>query len=102
MTELKQYSMSVGDGIDLHVTEQGQGPAVLLCHGFPETSHAWRHQLPALADAGFRAIAPDLRGYGDSSAPRDPALYSVLHLVGDLVGLLDALEIDQAVTVGSD
>jgi len=102
MTPTRHQTVAIGDGLTLHVAEQGQGPAVLLCHGFPETSHAWRHQLPALAAAGYRAIAPDLRGYGSSSAPTDQAQYSILHLVGDLVALLDTLALDRAVIVGSD
>lgn len=90
------------NGIKLHVAEQGQGPLVLLCHGFPETSHAWRHQLPALAAAGFRAVAPDLRGYGKSDAPRDVAAYAVMDVLGDLVALVKALGERQAVVVGGD
>jgi pimeloyl-ACP methyl ester carboxylesterase len=89
-------------GLRMHLREQGLGPAVLLCHGFPETSYAWRHQLPALAAAGFRAIAPDLRGYGGTASPDGIDQYNLLQLVGDLVGLLDALGVDQAVVVGND
>ena len=63
MIDLETRDVTV-NGITLHVATQGEGPLVLLCHGFPETSYAWRHQLPALAQAGFRAVAPDLRGYG--------------------------------------
>src|SRR3984893_6597395 len=59
------------NGISLHVTEQGEGPAVLFCHGFPDTSYTWRRQMTAIASAGYRAIAPDMRGYGRSSAPAD-------------------------------
>ncbi|MCG2596737.1 alpha/beta fold hydrolase [Achromobacter insuavis] len=90
------------NGIRLHVREQGEGPLVILCHGFPETSHAWRHQLDALGQAGFHAVAPDLRGYGDSDCPPDIAHYSVLDVIGDLVGLADALGQRQAVLVGND
>jgi pimeloyl-ACP methyl ester carboxylesterase len=90
------------NGIRMHVAEQGEGPAVLLCHGFPETWYAWRHQLPALAQAGFRAIASDLRGFGGSDRPEDAGQYSLLHLVGDVVGLLDALEIPSAIIAGND
>jgi pimeloyl-ACP methyl ester carboxylesterase len=89
-------------GLRMHLREQGQGPAVLLCHGFPETSYAWRQQLPALAAAGFQAIAPDLRGYGGTDSPAGIDQYNLLQLVGDLVGLLDALGVDQAVVVGND
>ena len=90
------------NGIRLHVREQGEGPLVILCHGFPETSHAWRHQLDALGQAGFHAVAPDLRGYGDSDCPPDIAHYSALDVIGDLVGLADALGQRQAVLVGND
>jgi pimeloyl-ACP methyl ester carboxylesterase len=89
-------------GLRMQLREQGQGPAVLLCHGFPETSYAWRQQLPALAAAGFQAIAPDLRGYGGTDSPAGIDQYNLLQLVGDLVGLLDALGVEQAVVVGND
>ena len=82
------------NGIRMHVAEAGEGPAVLLCHGFPEAWHSWRHQMAALAEAGYRAIAPDMRGYGETEAPASVADYTLLHLVGDMVGLLDALELD--------
>src|SRR5580700_5060144 len=90
------------NGITLHVTEQGDGPAVLFCHGFPDTSYTWRRQMKAVASAGYRAIAPDMRGYGRSSAPAEATLYTPLHTAGDLVGLLDALSIPSAVVVGHD
>jgi len=90
------------NGTRLRVVDEGQGPAVLLVHGFPETAHAWRHQIRALAEAGYRAIAPDLRGYGGSERPEAAESYSVFDIVGDLVGLLDALAIDEAVIVGND
>lgn len=90
------------DGIDLHFVERGTGPAVVLCHGFPETSRSWRHQMTALADAGFRAIAPDMRGYGGSSAPDDPAAYAQPVIAADLVGLLDGLGIETATVIGHD
>jgi pimeloyl-ACP methyl ester carboxylesterase len=97
----KEYDVST-NGISLHVTEQGEGPAVLFCHGFPDTSYTWRRQMNAAASAGYRAIAPDMRGYGRSSAPADGTLYTPLHTTGDLVGLLDALNILSAVIVGHD
>jgi pimeloyl-ACP methyl ester carboxylesterase len=90
------------NGLRMQFLEQGEGPAVLLCHGFPETSYAWRQQLPALAAAGFRALAPDLRGYGGTTQPTGRDQYTLLQLVGDLVGLLDALGVAQAVVVGND
>lgn len=90
------------NGIRMHYVEQGEGPPVLLCHGFPELWYSWRHQIPALAAAGFRAIAPDLRGYGGSDKPHAIEAYDIHHLVGDLVGLLDALGIAKTTIVGHD
>jgi len=90
------------NGIRIAVYEQGQGPAVILLHGFPELAFSWRHQLPALADAGFRAIAPDQRGYGRTSVPPDVSDYRVTELIADVHGLLDALELESATFVGHD
>jgi pimeloyl-ACP methyl ester carboxylesterase len=90
------------NGIRIHVAEQGEGPLVLLCHGFPEGWYSWRHQLEALAAAGFRAVAPDMRGYGETDRPPDIESYTLLHLVGDMVGLLAALGADRAVIIGHD
>jgi pimeloyl-ACP methyl ester carboxylesterase len=98
---LKEYDIAT-NGISLHVTEQGEGSAVLFCHGFPDTSYTWRRQMQAIASAGYRAIAPDMRGYGRSSAPADATLYTPLYTAGDLVGLLDALGILSTVIVGHD
>jgi len=97
--------------VRLAVHELGEGrtradgserPAVVFCHGFPELAFSWRHQLPEVADAGFRAVAVDQRGYGGSTCPEDVAAFSIDHLCGDLVDLLDALEVEQAVFVGHD
>lgn len=90
------------NGISLHVAEVGSGTPVLFCHGFPDTWRGWRRVMEAVAAAGYRAIAMDMRGYGQSSAPEDPALYTVLHAVGDVIGVLDALNLDRAVVVGHD
>jgi len=90
------------NGIDLAVYEQGQGPAVVLLHGFPELAYSWRHQLPALADAGFRAVAPDQRGYGGSHVPPDVSDYRIEELIADVHGMLDALELESATFVGHD
>jgi pimeloyl-ACP methyl ester carboxylesterase len=94
--------MIESNGIRLNIAEQGKGPLVLLCHGFPESWYSWRHQIGALAAAGFHAVAPDMRGYGNSDAPEAIDQYTIFHLVGDLVGLLDALEAKTAVIVGHD
>jgi len=90
------------NGIRMAVHEQGEGPAVVFVHGFPELAFSWRHQLPALAAAGFRAIAPDMRGYGRTDAPVDVEAYGMTELIADLMGMLDALEIERATFVGHD
>ncbi|XVS63479.1 alpha/beta fold hydrolase [Actinosynnema sp. CA-299493] len=90
------------NGIRMHIAEQGEGPLVVLLHGFPESWYSWRHQLPALAAAGYHAVAPDLRGYGQTDRPEAVEKYSQLHLVGDVIGLLDALGEEQAVLVAHD
>jgi pimeloyl-ACP methyl ester carboxylesterase len=90
------------NGIRMHLAEQGKGPLVLLCHGFPESWYSWRYQLPVLAAAGYHIVAPDQRGYGQTDRPEPIEAYTVLHLVGDMVGLLDALGEEQAVIVGHD
>lgn len=88
--------------LSLSIYDAGTGPAVVLCHGFPELAYSWRYQLGPLREAGFRAIAPDMRGYGESDCPEGIETYDIRHLTGDLVALLDALEIDRAVFVGHD
>lgn len=90
------------NGLTMAVHEQGEGPPVVLLHGFPELAYSWRHQLPALADAGYRAIAPDQRGYGRTSAPGDVSDYRMSQLIADVHGLLDALGLDSAIFVGHD
>lgn len=90
------------NGLRMQVAVQGTGPLVLLCHGFPELWVSWRAQLDALAAAGYRAVAPDMRGYGGTTAPEDATAYSQLHLVGDMVELVRALKETQAVIVGHD
>jgi pimeloyl-ACP methyl ester carboxylesterase len=88
--------------ITLSVHEAGRGPAVVLCHGFPELAYSWRHQFDALVGAGFRVIAADGRGYGASDRPEPIRAYDVHHLTSDLVGLLDVLGIERAVFAGHD
>ncbi len=90
------------NGIDLAVYEQGEGPPVVLLHGFPELAFSWRFQLPALAEAGYRAIAVDQRGYGRSSVPGNVDDYGIMNLIGDVHGLLDALDLESATFVGHD
>jgi len=101
MSKAKHHTVNA-NGIRIHLVEQGEGPVVLLCHGFPEIWHSWRHQLSALVEAGFRAVAPDMRGYGDTESPEAIDQYTLLHLVGDMVGVLDALGVETAVIAGHD
>ena len=94
--------------LDMHIAEAGQGPLVLLLHGFPESWYSWRHQLVALAAAGFHAVAPDQRGYcatGPPGGPGDAAAvdqYTIMHLTGDVIALMDGLGAEQAVVAGHD
>jgi len=90
------------NGIKMHITEAGQGPLVILCHGFPELGYSWRHQLSALAEAGYHAVAPDQRGYGKTECPESIESYKIFDLVGDMVGLVHALGEDKAVLAGHD
>nr|XP_043607699.1 epoxide hydrolase A-like [Erigeron canadensis] len=93
------------NGIYMHVVEkkgQGGGPCVLLLHGFPETWFSWRHQITHLASHGYHVLAPDLRGYGESDSPPSPNSYTMFHIVGDLIGLLDHFEQQQVFVVGHD
>ena len=90
------------NGIDMFLLEQGEGPLVVLCHGWPELSYSWRHQIAAIADAGFHVVAPDMRGFGKTGAPADIAAYSIFDTVGDMVGLVQALGENNAVIVGHD
>jgi epoxide hydrolase 4 len=99
--ELEHRHVDVG-GVRLHVVEAGSGPLVVLLHGFPEFWYSWRHQIPALADAGFRVVAPDMRGYNVSDKPRGLAAYSGEALAGDVCGLIEALGEERAHVVGHD
>ncbi|XP_058084064.1 uncharacterized protein LOC131231777 isoform X1 [Magnolia sinica] len=101
MEGIEHRKVSV-NGISMHVAEKGEGPTVLLIHGFPELWYSWRHQIHALAAHGYRAVAPDMRGYGETDAPASPASYTIFHVVGDLIALLDVLAQDQVYVVGQD
>jgi len=90
------------NGIGMHYVEQGTGPLVILCHGFPHLWFSWRHQIPVIAAAGWRVVAPDMRGMGQTDAPAQPEAYDVDHTVGDLIGLLDHLGERKAVFIGLD
>lgn len=99
--EWQSRTADVG-GLRIHYVEQGTGPLVLLCHGFPENWLSWRHQIPALAAAGYRVVAPDLRGFGETAGPHEVSAYDMPSLVEDLTGLMDALGEKTAVLVGHD
>lgn len=101
MTQLLHRRIAT-NGIHLHVAEQGEGPLVLLLHGFPESWYSYRHQLSALSAAGYRAVAPDLRGFGDSDRPHAISAYDQVELAADIAGLIDAYGNEPAVVVGHD
>ena len=90
------------NGIQMHVAEQGEGPLIILCHGFPETWYSWRHQIPALAEAGFHVVAPDQRGYGKTDKPHEIEAYNIFKLTGDIIGLVNALDKKEAIIIGHD
>src|SRR4030095_11924454 len=90
------------NGIKMRIAEMGKGPPGILVHGWPESWYSWRHQLPALAAAGYRAVAPDMRGYGKTDKPKAVEDYDIQHVTADLVGILDALGEKNAILVGHD
>ena len=90
------------NGIELNVAEQGEGPLVLMLHGFPESWYSWRHQFAPLAAAGYHAVAPDMRGYGKSDKPQAIEAYNQVEVVNDILGLVPALGHDRAVVIGHD
>src|SRR6202521_6229485 len=89
MTDITHRTIKT-NGINMHIAEAGEGPLVLLLHGWPESWYSWRHQLPALAAAGYHAVTPDVRGYGQTDKPHDIKAYAMREHVADLVGVLDA------------
>ncbi|XP_002523108.3 epoxide hydrolase A [Ricinus communis] len=97
-----EHTTVATNGINMHVAAIGTGPEILFLHGFPELWYSWRHQLLSLSSRGYRCIAPDLRGYGDTDAPESLTGYTALHIVGDLIGLLDSMGIEQVFLVGHD
>ena len=105
MIEMPPLQFARTNGIRMGYYEAGpktDTPPVILCHGWPEIAFSWRHQIKALAEAGIRVIAPDQRGYGATDRPEPVEAYDIEHLTGDLVGLLDHLNIDKAIFVGHD
>lgn len=101
MSELKHRFIDT-NGIRMHIAEQGDGPLIVLCHGWPESWYSWRHQIPALAAAGFHVVAPDQRGYGQTDKPEPIEAYNILQLTGDIVGLVNALGAETAIIAGHD
>jgi pimeloyl-ACP methyl ester carboxylesterase len=100
--ELRPRTSIAGEGVTLAVLDVGEGNPVVLLHGFPDSSHLWRRQLPALVDAGLRVIAPDLRGFGESERPAQVEDFALGHSVRDVLAVLDALELERAHVVGHD
>src|SRR5215471_4238317 len=90
------------NGIQMHLVEAGEGPLVILCHGFPELAYSWRHQMEPLARAGYRVVAPDMRGYGGTDAPEAQDAYTLCHLSADMACLVTALGAERAAIVGHD
>jgi pimeloyl-ACP methyl ester carboxylesterase len=101
MADLK-HAFAQTNGIRMHYVEQGNGPLMVLCHGWPESWYSWRHQIASLTAAGYRVVAPDQRGYGQTDRPEPIESYNILNLVGDIVGLVNALGEKQAVIAGHD
>lgn len=101
MTDLPSRTVAT-NGVELNVIDAGDGYPVVLAHGFPELAYSWRHQIPALAAAGYRVLAPDMRGYGRSSRPAEIEAYDLDTIAADLVGLLDSVGEEEAVFVGHD
>ena len=100
--EFPDHNIIQTNGINMEVFEQGEGFPVILAHGFPELAYSWRFQIPALAEAGYRVIAPNQRGYGETDKPESIEAYDLRHLCGDMAGLMDALDLEQAIFVGHD
>jgi pimeloyl-ACP methyl ester carboxylesterase len=101
--DLSRFTKTVDvNGLKFPVLDYGEGSPVLLLHGFPDDRHLWRHQVPALAGAGLRVIAPDLRGFGDAPQPQDPSQYGLDIVARDVIGILDALRVQQVQMVGHD
>jgi len=101
MPELKHRFIET-NGIRMHIAEQGEGPLVVLCHGFPECWYSWRHQFSALSEAGYHTVAPDQRGYGQTDQPEAVEAYDIFQLTGDIAGLVNALGKDKAIIIGHD
>jgi len=101
MGVFERKTLEANNGVVEYV-EMGEGPLVVMCHGFPESWYSWRHQLPALAEAGYHAVALSMRGYGNTTSPHSIDRYTIMDIIGDVVGVVNALSADDAVVVGHD
>ena len=97
-----EFKVVESNGINIRLAMMGEGPLVIFCHGWPESWYSYRHQLPAVAKAGFKAVAYDVRGYGESDKPHEIEAYSMRNMTNDVIGIIDALDYDTAITIGHD
>ena len=97
-----EFKVVESNGINIRLAMMGEGPLVIFCHGWPESWYSYRYQLPAVADAGFKAVAYDVRGYGESDKPHEIEAYTMRNMTNDVVGIIDALGYDTAITIGHD
>ena len=97
-----EFKVIESNGINIRLAMMGEGPLVIFCHGWPESWYSYRYQLPAVADAGFKAVAYDVRGYGESDKPHEIEAYSMRNMTNDVIGIIDALDYDTAITIGHD
>ncbi len=97
-----EFKIIESNGINIRLAMMGEGPLVIFCHGWPESWYSYRHQLPAVAKAGFKAVAYDVRGYGESDKPHEIEAYSMRNMTNDVIGIIDALGYDTAITIGHD
>ena len=97
-----EFQVVESNGINIRLAMMGEGPLVIFCHGWPESWYSYRHQLPAVAKAGFKAVAYDVRGYGESDKPHEIEAYSMRNMTNDVIGIIDALDYDTAITIGHD
>ena len=97
-----EFKIVESNGINIRLAIMGEGPLIIFCHGWPESWYSYRYQLPAVADAGFKAVAYDVRGYGESDKPHEIEAYTMRNMTNDVVGIIDALGYDTAITIGHD
>ena len=97
-----EFKFVESNGINIRLAMMGEGPLVIFCHGWPESWYSYRHQLPVVAKAGFKAVAYDVRGYGESDKPHEVDAYSMRNMTNDVIGIIDALGYETAITIGHD